>query len=319
MSQYARAIARVVGCDEATCGLIELAAPMHDVGKIGIEDRILRKPGKLTDEEFAAMKQHPVIGGRILEGDDPLIRMGREIALTHHEKWDGSGYPNGLSGEDIPLAGRVCAVADVFDALMTKRPYKEPWPLEKAIALIVEGADKAFDPKVVAAFQEALPEILAIKARYQDDTINPGDVLPAPGTRVDENAWLPWRDSYSVGIGVIDEHHRYLFDWANRAYQAVNEGAGMVEIAKALFALEQYARIHFRAEERLMAAHDHAGLEQHRQQHRSFEAELRELREEIGHNPFVAGMGMVEYLRDWLFDHILGTDKRSFAKLADRA
>lgn len=321
MSQYARVVARVLGCDEATCALIELASPMHDVGKIGIEDRILRKPGKLTDEEFAAMKQHPIIGGRILEGDDPLIRMGREIALTHHEKWDGSGYPNGLSGEEIPFSGRVCAVADVFDALTTKRPYKEAWPLEKAMALIVDGAGKAFDPKVVAAFQKALPEILAIKVRYQDDAINPGDVLPAPSAHANGNVWLPWRDSYSVGIDIIDEHHRYLLDWTNRVYQAVHESAGTVEIAKALFALEQYARIHFRAEERLMAAHDHAGLEleQHRRQHRSFETELRELREEIGHNPFVVGMGMVEYLRDWLFSHILDTDKQSLAKLADLA
>jgi hemerythrin-like metal-binding protein len=319
MSQYARVIARIMGCDETACALIELAAPMHDVGKIGIEDSILRKPGKLTDEEFTVMKQHPVIGGRILEGDDPLLRMGREIALTHHEKWDGSGYPNGLSGEDIPFSGRVCAVADVFDALTTKRPYKEAWPVEKAVALIADGAGKAFDPRVVAAFQQALPEILAIKARYQDDTIDPGDILPAPTTGVDGNVWLPWQDSYSVGIDIIDEHHRYLFDWTNRVYQAVNEGAGTVEIAKALFALEQYARIHFKAEERLMAVHGRAGLEQHRQQHRSFEAELRDLREEIGHNPFIIGMEMVEYLRDWLFNHILKTDKQSLTAFVDPA
>lgn len=319
MSQYARATAQAMGCDEATCALIELAAPMHDVGKIGIEDRILRKPGKLTDDEFAAMKEHPVIGGRILEGDDPLIRMGREIALSHHERWDGRGYPNGLSGEDIPFSGRVCAVADVFDALTTKRPYKEAWSVEKAVELIAEGAGKAFDPKVVAAFREALPEVLAIKARYQDDAVNPGDVLVTPTSRVGGEVWLPWQDSYSVGIDIIDEHHRYLLDWTNRVYQAVREGAGTVEIAKALFALEQYARIHFRTEERLMATHDYAGLEQHRLQHRSFEAELRELREEIGHNPFIVGMGMMEYLRNWLFSHILDTDKQTFAVLANPA
>ncbi|MDG4598189.1 MAG: bacteriohemerythrin [Candidatus Contendobacter sp.] len=319
MSQYARVIARTLGYDEETCALIELAAPMHDVGKIGIEDRILRKPGKLTDEEFATMKEHPIIGGRILEGDDPLIRMGREIALTHHERWDGRGYPNGLSGEDIPFSGRVCAVADVFDALTTKRPYKEAWSVEKAVELIAEGAGKAFDPKVVAAFREALPEVLAIKARYQDDAVNPGDVLVTPTSRVGGEVWLPWQDSYSVGIDIIDEHHRYLLDWTNRVYQAVREGAGTVEIAKALFALEQYARIHFRTEERLMATHDYAGLEQHRLQHRSFEAELRELREEIGHNPFIVGMGMMEYLRNWLFSHILDTDKQTFAVLANPA
>ena len=191
--------------------------------------------------------------------------------------------------------------------------------MEKTVALIVDETSKAFDPGVVAAFHRALPEILAIKARYQDDTINPGDVFATPTIRVDGDAWIPWRDSYSVGIDIIDEHHRYLIDWANRAYKAVNEDAGAVEIARALFALEQYARIHFRAEERLMAAHGHAGLEQHRQQHRSFEAELRELREEIGHNPFIIGMEMVEYLRDWLFNHILKTDKQSLTAFADLA
>lgn len=314
MSQYARVIASAMGCDEAMCALIELTAPMHDVGKIGIEDQILKKSGKLTDEEFAIMQQHPTIGGRILEGDDPLIRMGREIALTHHEKWDGSGYPNGLGGEDIPLSGRVCAVADVFDALTTKRPYKEAWPVEKTVALIVDEIGKAFDPKVVAAFQQALPKIISIKARYQDDTINPGDVIAAPSPHVDENVWLAWHDSYSVGIDIIDEHHRYLLDWTNRVYRAINDCAGAVEIANALFALEQYARIHFKAEERFIMAYGHPGLEQHQQQHRSFEAELREMREEINHNPFVAGMGMAGYLRDWLFNHILQEDRRIMAK-----
>lgn len=314
MSQYAQAIAHAMGYNEETCTLIELAAPMHDLGKIGIEDRILKKPGKLTREEFAAMQQHPIIGGRILEGDDPLIRMGREIALTHHEKWDGSGYPNGLCGEAIPFTGRVCAVADVFDALTTKRPYKEAWPVEKAIALIINEAGKAFDPKVVDAFQRVLPEIRTIKARYQDDTINPGDIITAPSAMTDANVWLPWNDSYSVGIDVIDEHHRYLLYWMNRAYKAVSESAGTVEIAKTLFSLEQYVQIHFKAEERLMAAYDYAELELHQRQHRAFEAEVHELREEIGHNPFVAGMKMVEYLRDWLFNHISKTDKQSFGQ-----
>lgn len=313
MSQYARVIAQTMGYDEETCTLIEMAAPMHDVGKIGIEDRILRKPGKLTDEEFETMKQHPIIGGRILEGDDPLIRMGREIALTHHEKWDGGGYPNGLRGEEIPLSGRVCAVADVFDALTTRRPYKEPWPMEKAIAFITEGIGAAFDPKVVAAFQCALPEILKIKVRYQDDAVNPGDVIAAPSAPVDGDVWIPWQDSYSVGVDIVDEHHRYLLDWTNRIYKAIHENAGTVEVAKALFALEQYTRVHFRAEERLLASRHAGDLEQHRQRHQSFEAELREWREEISYNPFVAGIGMTEYLRNWLFKHILETDKRSFA------
>lgn len=310
VSQYARVIAQTIGLDEATCELMTLAASMHDVGKIGIEDQILRKRDKLTDEEFAVMKQHTTIGSRILEGDDPLIRMGREIALTHHEKWDGSGYPNGLSGENIPFSGRICAVADVFDALTIQRPYKKAWPVEKAVALIVNEIGRAFDPQVVAAFQQALPEILTIKARYQDD-INPGELIARPSTHVNEDAWIPWHDSYSVGVDVIDEHHRYLLDWVNHAYKAINEGMGTIEIAKTLFALEQYTQIHFKAEERLMAVYGYAELEQHRQQHRSFEVKLQELREEIRYNPFIVGREMMEYLRDWLFNHILKSDKQS--------
>ena len=319
MSQYARMIANVMGCDEAMCALIELAAPMHDVGKIGIEDQILKKPGKLTDEEFTIMKQHPVIGGRILEGDDPLIRMGREIALTHHEKWDGSGYPHGLCGEAIPLSGRVCAIADVFDALTTKRPYKEAWPVEEAVTLIEEGTGKAFDPKVVAAFQQALPEILIIKARYQDEAINPGDVIAASSAPVDENVWIPWQDHYSVGIDIIDEHHRYLFYWANRLYQAVNRDAGTIAVAKSLFSLEQYARIHFKAEERMTATcSDPFDQVDHRRQHEGFIEKLREFREELGHNPFVVGIEMIEYLHDWLLNHILKADRQIMAKATDR-
>ena len=314
MSQYAGAIARAMGCDEALCELIELAAPMHDVGKIGIHDSILRKPGKLTAEEFAIMQDHTTIGGRILEGDDPLIRLAREIALTHHEKWDGSGYPNGLCFETIPLSGRICSVADVFDALTMKRPYKEAWPVEQAVTVIDDQRGSAFDPRVVAAFRQTLPAILAIKARYQDDYIDPREVslIARPGAAND--VWIPWRDDYSIGIAIIDEHHRYLFDWTNRVYQAVHDRAGTVEIAKALFALEQYTRIHFKAEERLMAACGYTDLAQHQQVHRSFEAELGELREELRHNPFIAGMEMLDYLRDWLLDHILKTDKQILEK-----
>ena len=126
--------------------------------------------------------------------------------------------------------------------------------MEKAVALIEDGAGNAFDPNVVAAFREALPKILAIKAFYQDDTINPKDVIMAPDTDDDEEVWIPWRDSYSVGNDIVDEHHRYLIGWMNRAHKAVSESAGAVEIAKALFALAKYTRIHFKVEERLLAA-----------------------------------------------------------------
>jgi putative two-component system response regulator len=128
MSNYSAAVARRLGVGENTCTRILHAAPMHDVGKIGIPDRILLKPGKLTPEEWVIMKQHTTMGGRILEGaNSPHLRLAEIIALTHHEKWDGSGYPRGLSGRKIPLVGQIVAISDVFDALTSRRPYKDPF------------------------------------------------------------------------------------------------------------------------------------------------------------------------------------------------
>jgi PAS domain S-box-containing protein len=133
--------------------LLRQAAPLHDVGKLAIPDRILLKPGRLTAEEFEVMKTHAALGSRLLSGSNsPVLQMAAVIAVTHHERWDGKGYPNGLSGEAIPLAGRVVAVADVFDALIHIRPYKSAWPLGRAIAEIERGAGGQFDPRVVAAF-----------------------------------------------------------------------------------------------------------------------------------------------------------------------
>ena len=170
MSHFCRAIAAALDCDDDFCDLVFHASPMHDIGKIGISDTILLKPGRLDAAEFALMKTHAAIGAEILSGHDSrLLEMAYVIALTHHEKWDGSGYPQGLSGEDIPLAGRIVAVCDVFDALTSKRPYKEPWPLEKALNEIKACNGTHFDPKVVNAFFKVLPEVLGIKEHFGED------------------------------------------------------------------------------------------------------------------------------------------------------
>ena len=167
MSHYSRIIAAQMDFDEEWVDLIFHAAPMHDVGKIGIPEAILCKPGALNDDEWIMMKRHPSIGADIIgEHDDKLLQTAREIALTHHEKWDGSGYPNGLKEGDIPLSGRIIAVADVFDALTTKRPYKEAWPLEKALDLIKDSSGSHFDPNIVDKFIESLPDILDIKTKF---------------------------------------------------------------------------------------------------------------------------------------------------------
>lgn len=145
-------IALEMGLPEDTVDLIRLAAPLHDIGKIGIRDAILMKPGKLTESEFVVMRTHAIIGSRILEGRSKLLQMAEVIARTHHEKWDGTGYPSRLSGENIPLPGRIVAVADVFDALISERAYKVAWPLSRAIEEIKSLSGRHFDPKVVAAF-----------------------------------------------------------------------------------------------------------------------------------------------------------------------
>lgn len=170
MSHYARLTAQALGLGAANVDLLFHAAPMHDLGKIGIPDHILLKPGKLDEAEWEIMRKHPVMGADILGLDSSaLLRAAREVALTHHEKWDGSGYPQQLRGDAIPLFGRIVAVADVFDALTSQRPYKPAWTVEAAVAAIEEGVGAHFDPVVVRAFKTALPEMLIIKARYAEE------------------------------------------------------------------------------------------------------------------------------------------------------
>ncbi|MDT8385644.1 MAG: response regulator [Gammaproteobacteria bacterium] len=169
MSKMAVVIGKAAGMTDEQCDLLLNAAPMHDVGKIGIPDKILLKPGKFEPEEWAIMQTHSQIGADLLAGDESdLMVMAHDIALTHHEKWNGKGYPNGLAGEDIPLTGRVTALADVFDALTSVRPYKEAWPIEKAIDLIKQERGQHFDPFLVDVFMERLPEIIEIKEKYAD-------------------------------------------------------------------------------------------------------------------------------------------------------
>jgi len=169
MAHYSQLIADRLGWSAEDQDLILRAAPMHDIGKIGIPDHILLKPGALTREEFETMKTHAALGYELLKGSESaILQTAASIALSHHEKFDGSGYPSGLVGDAIPLFGRVVTVADVFDALTSERPYKKAWPVERAQALLRESAGTHFDPTCVDAFMSCWDDVLTICERYQD-------------------------------------------------------------------------------------------------------------------------------------------------------
>lgn len=170
MANYAVLIAQKLGCDDRFIDLLTLAAPMHDIGKLGIPDYILLKPGRLDDDELVIMRRHAEIGARILsESTSPLIQFAANIAHYHHERFDGSGYPAGLVGESIALECRIVAVADVFDALTSIRPYKRAWSMEEARQFIVAGRGKQFCPRCCDVFLAAWDEVLAIRQRFPDE------------------------------------------------------------------------------------------------------------------------------------------------------
>ena len=192
VGRYVSEIARALGMDDETVSLLEHAAPLHDMGKIGIPDAVLLKPGRLDSDEFAKMQKHTEYGYNIVstvDSDDwsvfiehtslgaefmrrtrsPLLMLAASIAVTHHEKWDGSGYPKGLKGDEIPIEGRITAIADVFDALSSKRPYKPAFPLEKCLQIIRDGSGSHFEPRIVDAFFSQLDEIVSIRKRLADE------------------------------------------------------------------------------------------------------------------------------------------------------
>ncbi|HET8731082.1 MAG TPA: HD domain-containing phosphohydrolase [Moraxellaceae bacterium] len=180
MSHTCALLARKIGWSEYQIDLILNASPMHDIGKIGIPDAILLKPGRFTPPEWEVMKTHAAIGGQLLDGDSSdLMVMARDIALSHHEKWDGSGYPGGLAGEAIPMAGRIAALADVFDALTSCRPYKPAWPVEMALDYVRAQRGNHFDPQLVDVFFTIVPQVLEVRDRFAEESADP--VMGIPG------------------------------------------------------------------------------------------------------------------------------------------
>ncbi len=170
ISEMAKLLAELAGLTPEECNMLRYAAPLHDVGKVGIPDRILLKPGKLTEDEMKIMRWHSVIGSKILSDAVryPSLEMGKVVALQHHEKWDGTGYPEGLAGEAIHVFARIVMVVDVFDALASERPYKPAFPLEKVVVIMQEGNGSFFDPVLLQLFLSNLSSFVAIRAELQD-------------------------------------------------------------------------------------------------------------------------------------------------------
>lgn len=277
--------------DEAFIEHVATAAILHDVGKISTPDRILLKSGILTPEERETIKQHTLDGAQLLEqarltmGRSQYLDMGIEVALTHHEWYDGRGYPRGLAGDRIPLAGRICAVADVFDALTSRRPYKAPWSVAKAVDLVREQSGTQFDPDVAAAFLEVIAERQTVQL-------------------------VRWTDDFSVGNLHIDEQHSILIDTINQLASAESL-QNHHNVSMILDELASYAAFHFHYEERLIAAAGYPHLDAHRAIHGNFVKWVSDLRDEyltFGRRPLRESV--LNYLRDWLGHHILGEDQR---------
>jgi len=290
---------------------------MHDVGKIGIPDNILLKQGILRPDEFRIIQTHTIIGAKILVGSSRIISAARTIALTHHEKWDGSGYPYGLTGENIPLYGRLCAIADVFDALTIDRPYKPAWSTDKTFDLIKEQSGKHFDPQLVDAFVRCYPNILNIKSTYRDDVAD-GDTFTLSRPLNMNIADSPlWKDDYLIGIDIIDEHHRYLFKLMHHLKYTLADRQDILKVCVALKEMENYALIHFAAEEGLMRKHGDLNYTAHKAEHQTFHEKIQEFWRVIRANPLLVQIDIVSFLADWLVRHIIEVDSKTLHPLSE--
>jgi hemerythrin-like metal-binding protein len=258
------------------------------------------------------MQAHTLIGEQILEGNQPLIQVARIIAGSHHERWDGNGYPRGLKGEQIPISGRICALADVFDALGQVRPYKRAWRQDEIETYIRKNAGTQFDPKLVTAFFLSLPEILRFQNLYGDAAAllhKPIYLAPVASAN---HGFLQWSESFSVGVPIIDEHHRYLFDLSNALWDALHGSGTAVDIAKTFTALVSYTKVHFSEEERIMAQYHYVDREKHAREHADFTASVDRSWESLRQNPLISGLKILKFLSEWLVQHVKGADAHAF-------
>lgn len=310
MTAIALAIADALGLPPDQRELLRLAAPMHDVGKIGIPDHILLKPGKLTPAEFDIIKTHTTIGEVILAGDDPLLLTAREIAAAHHERWDGSGYPRGLKGDEIPVLARISAVADVFDALVSQRPYKTPWSVEDARDWIQSQSGLHFDPRAVDAFLQALPEIRDIRDLYRDAPASADETAAPPPGLPSHHRRPGWTGEQGTGIGMTDQHRHYLLPLIDDLVATVVRDGAELDPVRLIRRLTGYVNAQFHAEERMMRHRGNEYSDAHRIQHLKFQERIQAFRCQLHRNPIVAKHELLGFLLSWLPDHLKQEDAR---------
>jgi len=282
-------LGRQFGLSDEDLVHVRRGALLHDIGKMGVPDRILLKPGPLTDEEWIVMRKHPAFANDLLS---PIhfLRLALDIPYCHHEKWDGSGYPRGLSGNQIPLAARIFAVVDVFDALTSDRPYRRAWPREKVLEHIRSQSGTHFDPQVIKIYLES--------GLLKDRTEKKFSMEP-----------VTWSEKFSVGVRELDQQHQQLIKMLNRLISTQGTaGVHSETIAGICMEMKRYAQTHFKTEERLMEAYGFPGLEDQKSEHRAFQKKNAEFSADAELGTDQVSRALLKYLADWLVHHILEND-----------
>jgi len=295
---------------------IGFASVLHDIGKVGVPDDILKKPGKLTTEEFEVIKQHTVFAREILKElldkhsvNDIFFNLSYNIASYHHERWDGKGYPEGLCREEIPLEARIFALCDVYDALRSKRVYKEPFSHEKAVRIINSESGRQFDPDIVAVFNQCSDNFNHIHDTYEMLYSEISYISLGSNKR---DLKVEWHTGISVGIEDIDNDHKVLLGRINFLIKSIMDGRANDSILEIMNFLGSYSEEHFKREEDLMEAIDHPDLEMHREAHAEFRKNLLAVIDDINSDGIREGtLYTVEKdLIAWLLDHIKTMDQR---------
>jgi hemerythrin len=291
------------------------AAPLHDIGKVGIPDQILLKPGRLTAEEFVLMQRHVEIGSqiltRIIEKLDvplPFLVMSRNIARYHHEKYDGSGYPEGLAGDAIPLEARIYALGDAYDAIRSKRPYKNPVTHMEAVQRLLAGRGSHFAPDVVNAFIDCEDKLLELYESYQ---VYDEVYLGFTDARSDDGPAVAWSSEFEVGVELIDRQHRELIDRINKLLAGIREGRGREETFALMRFLQEYVVEHFQAEERFMLQNHYAEYAAHKEIHDAFIADLDVLADTLASTGIDSELvvNVNQKVINWMVAHIFMIDK----------